>query len=98
MRPELEVVPGCKSWPKFSLPELGQIFVCEKVERMKSYFQEMEKAESGSGIAGIAKPLAIKVYRKIKKHETVCIDTKWRPLENSKVATAGWDAQIKYWD
>ena len=56
---------------------------------MKSYFQEMETAKSGSGIAGIAKPIAIKVYRKIKEHETVCIDTKWHPLENSKELQAG---------
>ena len=39
-----------------------------------------------------------KAFRSIKAHDAVCIDAMWHPLETSKVATAGWDGLIKYWD
>eukprot|EP00043_Microstomoeca_roanoka_P018191 m.193333 g.193333 ORF g.193333 m.193333 type:complete len:554 (+) comp16779_c8_seq2:134-1795(+) len=39
-----------------------------------------------------------KLYSKFKAHDQVCIDVAWNPNETSKVATAGWDGQIKYWD
>lgn len=39
-----------------------------------------------------------KLYQKWKAHDDVCIDILWHPHETSKIATAGWDGLIKYWD
>ncbi|KAL4233325.1 pre-mRNA-processing factor 17 [Mactra antiquata] len=39
-----------------------------------------------------------KLYSKFKAHDDVCIQAIWHPHETSKVATAGWDGVIKYWD
>ncbi|RXG61399.1 Pre-mRNA-processing factor 17 [Armadillidium vulgare] len=39
-----------------------------------------------------------KLYQKWKAHDDVCIGILWHPHETSKVATAGWDGLIKYWD
>ena len=39
-----------------------------------------------------------RVARSFKAHDGVCADVAWHPLETSKVATAGWDGVVKYWD
>ncbi|XP_065211421.1 pre-mRNA-processing factor 17 [Planococcus citri] len=39
-----------------------------------------------------------KLFKKWKAHDKVCISVLWHPHETSKVATAGWDGVIKYWD
>lgn len=39
-----------------------------------------------------------KLYTKFKAHDAVCISALWHPHETSKVATAGWDGTIKFWD
>ncbi|CAL1538932.1 unnamed protein product [Lymnaea stagnalis] len=39
-----------------------------------------------------------KLYSKFKAHDDVCISVLWHPHETSKLATAGWDGVIKYWD
>ncbi|XP_067130278.1 pre-mRNA-processing factor 17 [Centruroides vittatus] len=39
-----------------------------------------------------------KLYTKFKAHDNVCIGALWHPHETSKVATAGWDNVIKFWD
>lgn len=39
-----------------------------------------------------------KLLAKWKAHDKCCISVLWHPHETSKVATAGWDGDIKYWD
>ena len=39
-----------------------------------------------------------KMLAKWKAHDKCCISVLWHPHETSKVATAGWDGEIKYWD
>lgn len=39
-----------------------------------------------------------KIFKKWKAHDGVCISVLWHPHEPSKIATAGWDGLIKYWD
>ncbi|XP_067945704.1 pre-mRNA-processing factor 17-like [Watersipora subatra] len=39
-----------------------------------------------------------KLYTKFKAHDDVCISVLWHPHETSKIASAGWDGVIKYWD
>ncbi|KAH9518468.1 pre-mRNA-processing factor 17 [Bulinus truncatus] len=39
-----------------------------------------------------------KLYSKFKAHDDVCISVLWHPHETSKMATAGWDGVIKFWD
>ncbi|GAB1607600.1 pre-mRNA-processing factor 17-like [Argonauta hians] len=39
-----------------------------------------------------------KLYCQFKAHNDVCIAALWHPHETSKVATAGWDGIIKFWD
>jgi len=39
-----------------------------------------------------------KMLAKWKAHNKCCISVLWHPHETSKLATAGWDGVIKYWD
>ena len=39
-----------------------------------------------------------KLYSKFQAHDAVCSSALWHPHETSKVATAGWDGLIKFWD
>ena len=39
-----------------------------------------------------------RIARSLQAHDGVCIDVAWHPLETSKVASAGWDGCVKYWD
>ena len=39
-----------------------------------------------------------RMVAKWKAHDRVCIDVLWHPHETSKVATAGWDGLVRYWD
>lgn len=41
-----------------------------------------------------------RVARSFQAHDpgTVCIDVAWHPLEESRVATAGWDGSVRFWE
>jgi len=39
-----------------------------------------------------------RLVAKWKAHDRVCIDVLWHPHETSKVATAGWDGLVRFWD
>lgn len=41
-----------------------------------------------------------RVARSFQAHEpgSVCIDVAWHPLEESRVATAGWDGSVRFWE
>ncbi len=39
-----------------------------------------------------------RMLAKWKAHDRACIDVLWHPHETSKLATAGWDGVIRYWD
>jgi pre-mRNA-processing factor 17 len=41
-----------------------------------------------------------RVSRSFQAHEpgTVCIDVAWHPLEESRIATAGWDGSVRFWE
>ncbi len=39
-----------------------------------------------------------RMLAKWKAHDRTCSDVLWHPHETSKLATAGWDGVIKYWD
>ena len=38
------------------------------------------------------------LYRSIKAHDRVCMDSVWHPLYPSKVFSCGWDGLIKMWE
>ena len=39
-----------------------------------------------------------RILKSLRAHEGACVGCAWHPLETSKVATCGWDGNIKYWD
>ncbi|OQV19359.1 Pre-mRNA-processing factor 17 [Hypsibius exemplaris] len=39
-----------------------------------------------------------RILSKWKAHDKCCISVLWHPHETSKIATCGWDGQIKFWD
>jgi len=52
----------------------------------------------GDGKAYIWDWKTTKLLSKWKAHDDVCIQVLWHPHEASKVATAGWDGVVKFWD
>jgi len=39
-----------------------------------------------------------RVLARWKAHQAVCSMVLWHPHETSKIASAGWDGLIKFWD
>eukprot|EP00920_Eleutheroschizon_duboscqi_P004208 GHVT01009689.1.p1 GENE.GHVT01009689.1~~GHVT01009689.1.p1 ORF type:complete len:682 (+),score=90.91 GHVT01009689.1:285-2330(+) len=40
----------------------------------------------------------LKCIRTLQAHDNVCIDAEWHPVDQSKIATCGWDGVVKLWD
>jgi len=64
------------------------------------YSPEMSYLTSGDGDGKIYiwDWKTTKLLSKWKAHDDVCISVLWHPHEPSKMASAGWDGQIKLWD
>eukprot|EP00095_Tigriopus_kingsejongensis_P012286 maker-scaffold324_size206069-snap-gene-1.27 protein:Tk12286 transcript:maker-scaffold324_size206069-snap-gene-1.27-mRNA-1 annotation:"pre-mrna-processing factor 17" len=65
-----------------------------------SFSPEMSYLASGDGDGKVCiwDWKTTRMVAKWKAHDRTCISVLWHPHETSKLASAGWDGSIKYWD
>ncbi|GJV28249.1 pre-mRNA-processing factor 17 isoform X1 [Tanacetum coccineum] len=91
--------PHMHSIPAVSLHPNGNWLAAQSLDNQVNFSPDGRFVMSGDGEGRcwFWDWKSCKVKQMLKCHESVCIGAEWHPLEQSKVATCGWDGLIKYW-
>ncbi|KAH8020972.1 hypothetical protein HPB51_011028 [Rhipicephalus microplus] len=101
--------PSMHSMPAVTLSPNGKWLACQSMDNKIMIFSALNRFKlnrkktylisgDADGKLYVWDWKTTKLYTKFKAHDAVCISALWHPHETSKVATAGWDGTIKFWD